>query len=1093
MPKLIVNAFDENNKLICAKVIITKREIEEGQQFNKGDIISIKYIEGTGTLEISDTEIYVSVFCGKLYRPYKERVEFSEPGDVREITAILRKITDPVRKYNLYSFDAHSHVSRRKYDREKTVDLEQAAVIAKAEGFNCLIAGAPYDYDNHREARTGIIRSKLPYRKQYADLLKRVSDDMFIMDVGNEYCKYRYGHVFLFNYDQMPPADQYRDPIYYPYEQAKHIPNTEEPKFTNVPISNAVYRSKGENTVAVYAHPTSWWYENEDVTFVTNIASTLGFDILTGAVDAVVVMGYRADHKYYQDVWYDLLDNGYFVPGVAETDACMDADKFEMPPYKTYVYIDNFTLDDIAHAVKAGRCMVTSGPLLHFTVEGNLPGTRIERMEGKEYHIEITAEACCDGPLSKIEIILNGKKYKEIPVEGKEHVFKNIKLHAPETDSYVLAKCYDMAGNVAISNPVFIRNNPFVNIDYRSKVTIDVYKGKYPATGSYYIGADGTEIHFDGKVSCIIKPHETITIKVGNETKKIELFWHKPLQDIFRNLYTGEFNRSGTYKPGEVPAEAFRIREIREILDNVQLTLYFKDEDTGGSGVVYQNTYAENKMVEENQFRNMSYTEKSIPAYHEVAGMLPEPIWEGHDIVIDCYRKAWDIAWRKLRQPEKNSGLISNFLYTEFSNSIFMWGLCFITQFGKYARKSFDFIGSLNNFYAKQHKDGFICRQINIFTGNDEFHRFDPSSTGPNIMAWAEWEDYKISKDIDRIKKVFPPLVAYHRWLRKHRTWKDGTYFSSGWGCGMDNQPRLAKGYSSEYDHGHMSWIDITAQQVLSAKILIKMAREIGREADVHDMAEEAKYLTDFVNRYMWDEQEKFYFDRYRDGSLSKVKTIGAYWTLLADMVPQDRLDGFVAHLLNENEFKTYHPIPSLARNTPGFIEDGGDYWRGGVWCITNLMVVKGLASRGYRELAHQVSHKHVRVLAEVFKNTGTIWESYDTLKPEPGKLFGKFVRNDFVGFSGVGPITMLIEHVIGLEADTSKDVLVWDIRLMEGHGIKRYPFGLDGVIDLYCHPRKDPSEEPVVRAVSNRNVVLVVRWDNGEKVIDVTEEESIC
>ena len=33
---------------------------------------------------------------------------------------------------------------------------------------------------------------------------------MFIMDVGNEYCKYRYGHVFLFNYDQMPPADQYR-------------------------------------------------------------------------------------------------------------------------------------------------------------------------------------------------------------------------------------------------------------------------------------------------------------------------------------------------------------------------------------------------------------------------------------------------------------------------------------------------------------------------------------------------------------------------------------------------------------------------------------------------------------------------------------------------------------------------------------------------------------------------------------------------------------------------------------------------------------------------------------------------------------------
>ena len=61
----------------------------------------------------------------------------------------------------------------------------------------------------------------------------------------------------------------------------------------------------------------------------------------------------------------------------------------------------------------------------------------------------------------------------------------------------------------------------------------------------------------------------------------------------------------------------------------------------------------------------------------------------------------------------------------------------------------------------------------------------------------------------------------------------------------------------------------------------------------------------------------------------------------------------------------------------------------------------------------------------------------------------------------------------------------------MEGHGIK-VSLWLDSYRS-YCHPRKDPSEEPVVRAVSNRNVVLVVRWDNGEKVIDVTEEESIC
>jgi glycogen debranching enzyme len=176
--------------------------------------------------------------------------------------------------------------------------------------------------------------------------------------------------------------------------------------------------------------------------------------------------------------------------------------------------------------------------------------------------------------------------------------------------------------------------------------------------------------------------------------------------------------------------------------------------------------------------------------------------------------------------------------------------------------------------------------------------------------------------------------------------------------------------------------------------------------------------------------------------------------------------------------------VPSLARNSGGFYEDGGDYWRGGVWCITNLMVVKGLVSKGYGKLAHEISHKHVTMVAEVFMKTGSIWESYDALKAQPGKLAGKFVRNEFVGFSGVGPITMLIEEVIGLKPDVARNSLIWDINLTEGHGIQRYSFGVDGKIDLYCHPRKDRMSEPVIDAVSNKSISLIIRWENSEKTI---------
>lgn len=61
-------------------------------------------------------------------------------------------------------------------------------------------------------------------------------------------------------------------------------------------------------------------------------------------------------------------------------------------------------------------------------------------------------------------------------------------------------------------------------------------------------------------------------------------------------------------------------------------------------------------------------------------------------------------------------------------------------MFAKYGHKSFPFIKTLDNFYAKQHLDGFICREIRESDGGDQWFRHDPASTGPNIMAWTEWQ-----------------------------------------------------------------------------------------------------------------------------------------------------------------------------------------------------------------------------------------------------------------------------------------------------------------------------------------------------------------
>ena len=75
-----------------------------------------------------------------------------------------------------------------------------------------------------------------------------------------------------------------------------------------------------------------------------------------------------------------------------------------------------------------------------------------------------------------------------------------------------------------------------------------------------------------------------------------------------------------------------------------------------------------------------------------------------------------------------------------------------------------------------------------------------------------------------------------------------------------------------------------------------------------------------------------------------------------------------------------------------------------------------------------------------------------------------------------------LFEYVLGLRADAPNARLLWDVRLLEEHGVRRYPFGREGVLDLLCASRGSSGEEPRVRARSSVPLELTVRWAGGER-----------
>lgn len=376
----------------------------------------------------------------------------------------------------------------------------------------------------------------------------------------------------------------------------------------------------------------------------------------------------------------------------------------------------------------------------------------------------------------------------------------------------------------------------------------------------------------------------------------------------------------------------------------------------------YKNTYVKEPLVTENEYR-VAKPETIVPkSFEEARQILPNPIWGGHDKELEMYWKAWEIAIGNIRAPQAGSGFVSSYLDTAYNGNIFMWDSSFILMFARYGTRFFPFQNTLNNFYAKQHPDGFICREIKA-DGADCFERYDPVSTGPNLMPWCEMVYFHQFGDTERLHKIFPVLCAYYKWLKLNHTWRNGTYWSSGWGTGMDNMPRVPSEYSPIYSHGHMIWLDTNLQQLFTANLLLEMGFYLERWQEIEEFEDEAKMLGKYIHDNLWDEKTGFLYDQYADGTLCTTKGIGAYWALFTDVLDSVQLDRMVKELDNPATFNRKHRIPSLSADNPKYKENGR-YWQGGVWPGTNYMVMQGLVQKGIYHIIDQscINQSHQRI-----------------------------------------------------------------------------------------------------------------------------------
>ena len=148
-------------------------------------------------------------------------------------------------------------------------------------------------------------------------------------------------------------------------------------------------------------------------------------------------------------------------------------------------------------------------------------------------------------------------------------------------------------------------------------------------------------------------------------------------------------------------------------------------------------------LVEKNVFRQRSATLGTIPRFEDVRPCLPTPVLPEDNEWEELYWKAWESYWRSLQLPQSGSSLIAGYHRPKEDNNIEMGQTALLENLAGYIYGSYSAAPSLDNFYAAQHDDGFIPRELHPTNGKDIHQPYEPNSTGPNILAWTEWRNFR--------------------------------------------------------------------------------------------------------------------------------------------------------------------------------------------------------------------------------------------------------------------------------------------------------------------------------------------------------------
>ncbi len=264
-------------------------------------------------------------------------------------------------------------------------------------------------------------------------------------------------------------------------------------------------------------------------------------------------------------------------------------------------------------------------------------------------------------------------------------------------------------------------------------------------------------------------------------------------------------------------------------------------------------------------------------------------------------------------------------------------------------------------------------------------HKTHSDITQPPLLAMTVTRIYEATKDKRFLNELMPRMISHYNWFHNFRSDKNGLIsIIHPWESGWDNSQRwdellgIKKGEYEEINKGKMflfkeyqkmKWdnekilksnlfavqsIDFNCLYSHNLRVLSRLCK-IKKDFDNMEVFLKRAMEVEFaIERVM--KQDDYYVDYLKSKeNKSKIRSAAMFFVLLAD-IDFDADSLIKNHLLNDKEFATRYPVPTVSIDTPLINPD--EYWRGNTWININWFIVQGLIRRGFKTIARKLINR---------------------------------------------------------------------------------------------------------------------------------------